>query len=165
MTSSDLSGEVVRHAIPLHRLGKDAEGRVILRERKGPVRFQFQYLGQVVHGDIEDSETHSRLRLRAELGRVPYTAESGDWRFNVLALAEAANEALGGVVRITPDQRIIAVYDDEMMSPLTGALLIGAITQFLLHIRPYLELILMIAPRVKKRRVPFTFPAQPVKRG
>lgn len=160
MTSANVSDEVVRHAIPLHRLGKDAEGRVVLRERQGPVRFQFLYLGQTVHGEIEDSETHSRLRLRAELGRVPYSAESKDWRNNVLALVEAANEALQGGVRITPDQRIVSVYDDELLSPLTGAMMIGAIVQFLLHIRPYLELILMIAPRVRKRRVPFTFPSQ-----
>lgn len=160
MTSAEIPTEAVNRPIPLHRLGRDAEGRVVLRERQGPVRFEFQYLGQSVHGEIEDSETHSRLRLRAELGRVPYSAESKDWRQNVLAVAEAANEALHGAVRISPDQRIVAVYDDELLSPLTGGMMISAISQFLIHIRPYLELILMIAPRVKKTRIPFTFPKQ-----
>lgn len=160
MTTAELSDEVIHKPIPLHRLGKDAEGRVILRERKGPVRFEFTYLGQTVHGEIEDSETHSRLRLRAELGRVPYSAESKDWRQNVLAIVEAANEALKGAVRVTPDQRIVAVYDDELLSPMSGAMMIGAIAQFLIHIRPYLELVLMIAPRVRKTRIPFTFPKQ-----
>lgn len=160
MTEVDLPQEAFSRPIPLHRLGRDADGRVVLRERKGPVRFEFSYLGQVVHGEIEDSETHSRLRIRAELGRIPYTAESKDWRMNVLGLVEAANEALHGVVRITPDQRIVAVYDDELLSPMSGAMLIGAITQFLIHVRPYLELILLIAPRVRKLRKPFTFPTQ-----
>jgi hypothetical protein len=160
MTSVDLPNEAMNRPIPLHRLGRDAEGRVILQERKGPVRFEFSYLGQTVHGEIEDSETRSRLRLRAELGRVPYSAESKEWRQNVLAIVEAANEALHGAIRLTPDQRIISVYDDELMSPLTGAMMIGAICQFLIPVRPYLELILMIAPRVKKTRVPFTFPKQ-----
>lgn len=160
MTVLDLPQEAINRPIPLHKLGRDADGRVILRERKGPVRFEFKYLGQAVHGEIEDSETHSRLRLRAELGRIPYSAESKEWRMNVLALAEAANEALKGVIRITPDQRIVAVYDDELLSPMTGAMLIAAIAQFLLHVRPYLELILMVAPRVRKVRIPFTFPAQ-----
>jgi hypothetical protein len=161
MTTVELPTEAVNRPIPLHRLGRDAEGRVVLRERKGPVRFEFQYLGQVVHGEIEDSETHSRLRLRAELGRVPYSAESKDWRMNVLGIVEAANEALHGAVRITPDQRIVAVYDDELISPMTGAMMIGAVAQFLIHIQPYLELILMIAPRVRKTRKPFTFPNHP----
>ncbi|MBI5121844.1 MAG: hypothetical protein HZA67_12630 [Rhodospirillales bacterium] len=160
MTTAEFSDEVTHRPIPLHRLGKDAEGRVILRERKGPVRFEFTYLGQTVHGEIEDSETHSRLRLRAELGRVPYSAESKDWRQNVLAIVEAANEALKGAVRVAPDQRIVAVYDDELLSPMSGAMMIGAIAQFLIHIRPYLELVLMIAPRVRKTRIPFTFPKQ-----
>ena len=158
MTSLDLPPEAASRPIPLHRLGRDADGRVVLRERAGPVRFEFTYLGQTVHGEIEDSETHSRLRLRAELGRIPYSAESKDWRQNVLALVESANEALAGAVRTTPDQRIVAVYDDELMSPMTGAMMIGAITHFLLRIRPYLELILMIAPRVRRTRKAFTFP-------
>ena len=57
----------------------DDQGRIRPREDQGPVRFGFAYRGLEYRAEVETA-ADPRVRLTAELGKLPYSMEIGEGR-------------------------------------------------------------------------------------
>ena len=108
---------------------------------RGSLDFTFEFLGFVFAVHAETGEHHGRLRIFANLGHLPYTAEDPSRRADVSAIVTSAASVLNGRLRIAPDQRILLSDERHLDDPLTPASLLANTTGMLIEARPYLDLL------------------------
>jgi hypothetical protein len=111
---------------------------------RGSLDFTFEFLGFEFAVHAETGESDGSLRIFANLGHLPYTAESPYLRVNMRAIVAAAASVLDGRLRIASDQRILLTDDRHFDDPLTPASLLANTTGMLIEARPYIELLAAI---------------------
>ncbi|MEQ8229556.1 MAG: hypothetical protein RIA64_15840 [Rhodospirillales bacterium] len=132
-------------SMPLGAMGLDAEGQLIRKNDDGLIEFTFRYMGYQFAVRAEVEPGHTRMRIHAVLGHLPYTAEAGDLRSNMRAVVLAAENALGGRIHINQEQRILFLDEFNFDETLTPNSLLTKTVVFLLSAKPYLELLALIA--------------------
>ena len=125
----------------LRSVSVDGSGRLKRMSETGILGFTFEYLGFTFAVRAETSDTSGRLRVHADLGHLPYTAEAPFERANVWAIVSAAARALGGRLQLARTQQILLIEDFYFDEPLTPILLLASTTRLLLEVKPYLELL------------------------
>lgn len=103
--------------------------------------FSFRWRGRVVRADMI---ANGHMTLRAVVGRVPSTASdraiARRQSFELLR-ALGVNMPEGWRVALLPDHRAVLEASVTLSDPVTAANLLTAITDFLLRLAPYLDLI------------------------
>jgi hypothetical protein len=132
-------------AMPLGAMGLDDAGQLVRKNDDGLVEFTFSYMGYQFAARAEVEPGHTRLRIHAVLGHLPYTAEAPDLRDNMRAVVHEAGRALGGRIVITREQRILFFDEFNFNETLTPRSLLTKTVAFLLSAKPYLELLALIA--------------------
>ncbi|MBI4969176.1 MAG: hypothetical protein HZC25_13755 [Rhodospirillales bacterium] len=160
MTSLDLPLDTQTVPIPLHRLGVDDQGRVIQRERQGPVRFQFDYKGMTFDGVLDDRPDSAQLTLSLDFGPLPFSAKSPQARFNLARVMEVAKEKVGSDLSLSKDEEILFSRTVNLEPPVSAASLVTAIATAILPAEPFLELVATLMPK-KALRTPFAPPPKP----
>lgn len=105
------------------------------------LNFSFEYGGFLfaVHASAEQQRT--KIRLHANLGDMPDTAENAIARNHAMAVLRSASRALGGRVSLTPQQRIMLREEITIAEPLTPVTLMSRTAELLIMAKPYLELL------------------------
>ena len=72
-----------------------------------------EYLGFLFAAKAQREQSgNDKLQFRANLGRMPFSAENRHDRANALAIVAAASKVLDGRVRISDQQRIMMAHED-----------------------------------------------------
>jgi hypothetical protein len=82
-----------------------------------------------------------RMRLSAQAGAIPYTAESPGQRAGMLAAVGALPKALppGWRLSLLPDHRLRLEAEEALPAPTTATELVGRLVGFALALDPYLD--------------------------
>ncbi len=132
-------------ARPMGAVGIDESGQLFRKNEDGIYNFTFAYMGYTFAVRAEAEPGHTRMRIHALLGNVPYSAESPSLRVNMMAVAEAAGRALGGRIHVNREQRVLYFDEFHFDETLTPQALMTKSVAFLLSAKPYLEILNLIA--------------------
>ena len=137
-------------ALPLGAMGLNADGELVRKNDDGIIEFTFSYMGYQFAVRAEAEPGHTRMRIHAVLGHLPYTAEAPELRTNMRAVVGEAGRALGGRIHINQQQRIMFFDEFNFDETLTPNSLLTKTVAFLLSAKPYLELLSLIAGASKE---------------
>lgn len=132
-------------AMPLGAIGLDGDGQLVRKNDDGLIEFTFSYMGYQFAVRAEVETGHTRMRIHAVLGHLPYTAEARELRSNMQAVVHEAGRVLGGRIHINQVQRILFLDEFKFDETLTPNSLLTKTVAFLLSAKPYLELLSLIA--------------------
>ncbi len=118
----------------------DGQGRIRARGDKGPLRFTFAYRG-VEFGAEVATGTQPRLRLSAELGKLPYSMEIGRGRLTIRRILKASAQLPHGHIGLSDSGDMRFQAEATPPAPFTPASLMAAVAALLLDFRPYLDLV------------------------
>ncbi len=124
----------------------DAAGGLAPIAPDAPPCFTFHWRDRAVHASlVTDVPPDGRLLLRAWVGRIPSSARSPKAArrtegFSVLRGLPAALPA-GWRVGLAPDHRVLLQAECAIALPITATGLIGEVTNFLLALGPYLDVL------------------------
>ncbi|MFQ5617992.1 MAG: hypothetical protein ACE5FR_03385, partial [Rhodospirillales bacterium] len=130
-----------RPGIGVRSLAVDGQGRLARKPDSTRLEFTFEYRGILFAVRTESNDHGGRMQFHADLGNLPYTAETRARRADALAIAAAAGRALGGRVRTTREQRILLFEDMRFEEPLTPVVLMSRAVRLVLEAQPFLALL------------------------
>ncbi len=124
----------------------DAMGRLAPRAPDAMPGFFFRWRGRLVRAKFEQMDPNrGQLVLLATLGRVPSTAHPRDsaLRSHSFQLLHLLPRTLPGPWRVSllPDHRVHLEANSHVTLPVTATALLVELTQFLLELAPYLDLL------------------------
>ncbi len=128
--------------IPL-RVGEiqlDAQGRIRPCAHDGPLRFGFAYRG-VEYGAEVETGSEPRVRLSAELGKLPYSMKIGDGRRLIRRIILASACSPRGRIGLSEAEDMRLEVESTPPLPFTPVSLIATLAALLLDFRPYLDLL------------------------
>lgn len=132
-----LAGATLPLEIGSVTLGADGHIRCTPAER--PLAFRFSACGVLFEAEIADRR--SPLRLRANLGKLPYSAESPDGR-SLARVVLGASDRLGrGHILLTDEHDMVLEGELSPPEPRTSARVIAAAVALVLDFKPYLDLL------------------------
>lgn len=118
-------------------LGEDGHIRHAGEDR--PLHFRFAACGVIFEAEL--SSRTAPLRLRANLGKLPYSAESPDARSLARTVIASTDRLRHGHILLSPDQDIILEGEFNPPSPRTPVAVIATAVALVLDFKPYLELL------------------------
>ncbi len=116
------------------------QGRIRARGDKGPLRFAFAYRG-VEFGAEVATGAEPRVRLWAELGKLPYSMEIGHARHTIRRILMASAQLPHGRIGLSDSDDMRLEAESSPPAPFTPASLMAAVAALLLDFRPYLDLV------------------------
>lgn len=123
--------------------------------------FTFEYRGFLFAAKVQTGEDGcDTLHFHANLGRVPYSAESPYFRMNAMAIVAAASKCLSGRIKITDQQRILLYYQDSIAGRLTPVSLMAEVVRVLVQAKPFLELLSICVELPTQEKTAFSKPKQ-----
>lgn len=125
----------------------DDEGRLKPRSDGKPIAFGFSYRGVDFIAEVHTGGG-ARIRLSAELGKLPYRAEAGDRRDLTRRVVDATEGLPHGRISLSASQDVLLGAETPAPVPLTPASLMAAMTTVLLDFKPYIDLLheVMLVP-------------------
>ena len=133
-----------RPGIGVRSLAVDGQGRLARKADGTRLEFTFEFLGFLFAVRTESNDHSGHMRFHADLGNLPYSAESSGKRADALAIVAAAGRALGGRVQTTREQRILLFEEMRFEEPLTPVVLMSSAVRLLLEVQPFLELLAQV---------------------
>lgn len=133
---------VAGHSFPL-KVGDirvDERGRIRPRDSTAPLRLGFAYRGVEYHAEVETAP-EPRVRLTAELGKLPYSMEIGEGRRLIRRILDQCAHIPQGHIELSEDHDLRLEAISTPPEPFTPASLMATLTALLLDFRPYLELL------------------------
>jgi hypothetical protein len=118
----------------------DEDGRLRVRKDASPIHFCFAYRG-VDFDALMDTAPEADISLSAELGKVPYSMETGAGRHLTRRIVEATAGLPGGRIDVSASQDMSIVATARPPLPLTPASIMATITALLLDLGPYIDLL------------------------
>ncbi len=118
----------------------DGRGRIRARGDEGPLRFAFAYRG-VEFGAEVATGAEPRVRLWAELGKLPYSMEIGHARHTIRRILMASAQLPHGRIGLSDSDDMRLEAESSPPAPFTPASLMAAVAALLLDFRPYLDLV------------------------
>ena len=104
-----------------------------------PADFTFRWLGIMFACRAQETDDGARIRIFAELGYIPFSAESRANRLRTMTLLKLSGHLADGDFVTGPRQSLLFRSDFALPLPLNGSTLLGSIATRLLKIKPYLE--------------------------
>ena len=118
----------------------DEQGRIRPRDSSVPLNLGFAYRGIQYHAEVETT-SEPRVRLTADLGKLPYSMEIGAGRHLIRCILNSSARAYYGRINLSQDQDILLEAELTPPEPFTPASLMATLTALLLDFQPYLELL------------------------
>ena len=118
----------------------DENGRLHVRKDASPIHFCFAYRGVDFDAHM-DTAPEADISLSAELGKVPYSMETGAGRQLTRRIVEATAGLSGGRIDVSASQDMSIVATARPPLPLTPASVMATITALLLDLGPYIDLL------------------------
>ena len=118
----------------------DGQGRIRARTDKGPLRFAFAYRGVEFAAEVATG-AEPRVRLSAELGKLPYSMEIGRGRHTIRRILMASARLPHGRIGLSDSDDMRLEAESSPPAPFTPASLMAAVAALLLDLRPYLDLV------------------------
>lgn len=118
----------------------DEDGRLRVRKDASPIHFCFAYRG-VDFDALMDTAPEADISLSAELGKVPYSMETGAGRQLTRRIVEATAGLPGGRIDVSAAQDMSIVATARPPLPLTPASVMATIAALLLDLAPYIDLL------------------------
>ena len=118
----------------------DEQGRIRPRDSTVPIHLNFAYRGVAYHAEVETA-FKPRVRLTAELGKLPYTMEIGAGRYLIRRILNASAGQNHGCISLSEDHDILLEAVSIPPNPFIPASLMATLTALLLDFQPYLELL------------------------
>lgn len=103
------------------------------------LHFRFTACGIDFEGEIADQ--NAPLRIRANLGKLPYTAESPDGRRLARSVLAATDRLRHGHILLSDGQDMILQGELALPSPRTPVSVIATASALVLEFRPYISLL------------------------
>ncbi len=139
---------LVKQNLPLEfgAVELDASGRVKPRDPANPLHFRFHYLGVPFDVEIPGAD-NPEIRLAADLGELPYTAESPAGRRYAQQLVRAAAGLPHGRIFVDNRQHIRLEAACTRPVPSTISQVFAAIAVIMLESLPYLRFLTEVLPQ------------------
>ncbi len=118
--------------------------------RTRPFGFTFECLGLRFTASTRVRQGKLWLQLAANIGPIPYTAESMDRRRDTLAIMRSASTLPHGRVGISRDLQIEISGELQLIEPLTPVHVLSAAAELVLEIKPYAALLADFIPAVAR---------------
>jgi hypothetical protein len=118
-------------------IGED--GHIERTHQDRPLSFRFSACGVVFEAEIAGRT--APLRLRADLGKLPYTAESPEARSLARIVLGASGRLRRGHILLTPEHDMVLEGELTPPSPRTPASVIATAVALVLDFQPYLDLL------------------------
>ncbi len=118
----------------------DGQGRIRARADKGPLRFAFAYRGVEFEAEVATGAA-PRVKLRAELGKLPYSMEIGHDRHTIRRILTASAQLSHGRIDLSDSDDMRIEAETSPPAPFTPASLMAAVAALLLDVQPYLDLV------------------------
>ncbi|WP_193371098.1 hypothetical protein [Pelagibius marinus] len=128
-------------------LGEDGHIRPVSEDR--PLHFRFSACGIEFEADLA-SKT-APLRLRANLGKLPFSAESPDGRRLARTVMAATDRLRRGHILLSEEQDMVLEGELNPPSPRTPVAVIATAVALIIDFKPYLDL---LGEAVSLRRPP-----------
>lgn len=123
--------------------------------------FCFEYFGILFRVQIEATDDAAKLSFMAKLGPLPYSMQSSATRANALLAIAAANRFLEDArIKTGTDQQMRLMGIVEAPRPLTAVALLVAVAEFILHVKPALDLMGLILSEPAAQASPVAGPEQ-----
>ncbi len=135
--------EVSQAALPL-RLGTvhvNADGLLGIASTPAPSKQQFVIDDVLYHVSIDPVGDGSRFRIWAELGWVPYTAQSPQRRRDVLAILRATQHLERSCFVLDGGQKILVIGESHVDEHIDVTGVVYETIRFLQEVRPYLRIL------------------------
>jgi hypothetical protein len=131
------------------------------RDLSTPISFTFECAGVRLSARAGRQGGEGWLVIDGDLGALPFSAESRDARSAVIAVLLAARLTDHRYFGVGPDQRIKLRGELPLACPLTPASILTSVTQFIMAVRPFIEMLAEARPRrrLRPRGRPITSPA------
>jgi hypothetical protein len=132
---------LARATLPLEvgSLTLDADGHLHSTPADRPLTFRFTACG--VQFEAEIAGRTAPLRLRANLGKLPYSAESPEGRSLARDVLGASGRLRRGHILLTPEHDMMLEGELAPPSPRTPASVIATTVALVLDFQPYLDLL------------------------
>ncbi len=133
------------HSFPL-KVGEihiDEQGRIRPRDSAVPVTFSFAYRGIQYLANVETA-SEPRVRLTAELGKLPYSMEIGTGRQLIRQILNVSARANYGRISLSKDQDIRLEAATTPPVPFTPVSLMATLTAMLFDFQPYLDFLAQV---------------------
>jgi len=118
----------------------DERGRIRSRDDAAPLRLGFAYRGVEYRAEVETA-SEPRVRLTAELGKLPYSMEIGEGRRLIRCILHESARAPHGRIDLSEDDDIRLEAASTPPAPFTPASLMATLTALLFDFQPYLDLL------------------------
>jgi hypothetical protein len=117
------------------------DGLPTQRDLTTPVTFTFDCAGIRLSARAGRQGDQAWLEVEGELGALPFSAESRDARSQAIAVLIAARLTDYRYFGVSADQRIKLRGEIALTPPLTPASILTSVTQFVIAVRPFIELL------------------------
>ena len=132
-----LAGATLPLEIGSVMLGED--GHILHAAEDRPLAFRFSACGIQFEADI--ASRTAPLRLRANLGKLPYSAESAEARSLARVVLGATGRLRRGHIVLSPEHDMTLEGELALPSPRTPASVIATAVALVLDFQPYLDLL------------------------
>ncbi len=118
----------------------DERGRIQPRDSTVPLSLGFAYRGVEYHAQVETAP-EPRVRLTAELGKLPYSMEIGEGRRLIRRILGESARVPHGRINLSEGHDLHLEAVSTPPEPFTPASLMATLTALLLDFQPYLDLL------------------------
>jgi len=135
--------EVANVALPLQvgTVHITADGLLGLLETPRPSNQRFRLDDLIYHVALTPEEFGTRFRIWAELGYVPYTAQSPEIRRDLQAILRATRELERACFVLDASQKIVVIGETISEEPMTVDSMVYEVLRFLQEARPFVRLL------------------------
>lgn len=132
-------GRLAREDVPiLFDAVKVRQDGSVVHEARNSLRFAFDYLGATFNAEGLRTGDRFTVAVSADLGPLPFSAESSLARRAILELVAASKSATGPSLTIDPDQIIRIRSRFELLQPVSPMVVVTMVTELLLVLKPWL---------------------------
>lgn len=111
----------------------------IAHHAREKLAFCFDFLGVTFNADGQRIGDRLVMTLTANLGPLPFSAESAAARHAIQELVAASASAEGSVLSLADDQTIRLVYSFDLFQPVSPVLMLTIVIEFLIQLKPWLD--------------------------
>ncbi len=129
-----------RFPLKVGEIRVDERGRIRPRDSAAPLRLGFAYRGVEYHAEVETA-SEPRVRLTAELGKLPYSMEIGEGRRLIRRILDESARTRHGRIGLSEDDDIRLEAVSKPPEPFTPASLMATLTALLFDFQPYLDML------------------------
>lgn len=135
--------EVARTALPVGRnsIFVTSGGTLEIAAMPPPSRLHFTFEGLVFHVAVNPGENVTQCQIWAEVGHIPFTAQSPERRRDLLVIIGSTRGLARARFVISEGQKILVISETQVDGPITPEALFHEIVLLMQEARPYLRLL------------------------